>query len=113
MGESWQAIAEKKRRQLREAIPPEWRLPEGFVASLQSQAQKPNSLIELGVVEKSGILSETELYITGKYSANELLESLTSGKLKAIQVVTAYCKRAAIAQQLVRFRLLAKTESLR
>jgi amidase len=48
-----------------------------------------------------GIMSKEELELTDK-DATELLELLASGKVKSYDVTLAFCKRAAIAQQLVR-----------
>ena len=48
-----------------------------------------------------GILSETELKITSDYDATALLEKLRSGVWSVEEVTVAFCKRAAIAQQLV------------
>jgi amidase len=93
--ESWQDIAAGKRKAAYELIPEAWRLP----CSLIPKPEDPVSV--LNIPEKSGILSETELDITGKYDAVSLVEKLASGELTAQAVTTAFSKRAAIAQQLV------------
>ncbi|KAH7393248.1 amidase signature domain-containing protein, partial [Cadophora sp. MPI-SDFR-AT-0126] len=47
-----------------------------------------------------GVLSETELKITSGYDATALLEKLKGGVWSVEQVTVAFCKRAAVAQQL-------------
>lgn len=47
------------------------------------------------------ILSENDFHITESYTARSLAQALAEGNLKALDVVTAFCKRAAVAQQLV------------
>lgn len=50
----------------------------------------------------SGILNETECEITSKYDATALLEKLKAGVWTVEEVTVAFCKRAAVAHQLVR-----------
>jgi amidase len=47
-----------------------------------------------------GIMSDIELALTEK-DATELLAMMAKGELKSYDVTLAFCKRAAIAQQLV------------
>ena len=49
-----------------------------------------------------GLLNETEARITSDYDATALLEELKAGVWSVEQVTVAFCKRAAIAHQLVR-----------
>lgn len=85
----WKAIAAEKKNQLEASIPQEWRIktlpPDDSVMSF------PGS---------SGILTPDELNIT-ESSATELVQNLASGKLSSVAVTTAFCKRAALAHQLV------------
>lgn len=74
-------------------IPSDWRLPQEFLASDQRDVT--------GVPAACGILSDDELDITAK-DATEILQNIHSGQWTAEQVCLAFCKRAAIAQQLVR-----------
>ncbi|PYI10917.1 fatty-acid amide hydrolase [Aspergillus sclerotiicarbonarius CBS 121057] len=94
--DDWRTLVIRKREQLDAQIPSEWRLTEEFLASIPANGR----LIEADVVRGSGILSEIELDITENYSASELLVSLSKGNLSSVEVTTAFCKRAAIAQQL-------------
>ncbi|KAJ5733144.1 Amidase, partial [Penicillium manginii] len=46
-----------------------------------------------------GLLSDLELDLTENYTAAQLLAKLASGEASSLAVTTAFCKRAAIAQQ--------------
>ena len=48
-----------------------------------------------------GLLTEHELDITENYDAVTLLEKIAAKELTSHLVTTAFCKRAAVAQQLV------------
>lgn len=54
----------------------------------------------MGVPKSCGILTSEELAIT-ESSAVDLVSQLAAGKLTSVAVTTAFCKRAAIAHQLV------------
>jgi amidase len=54
----------------------------------------------MDVPKHCGILSQAELGITEK-AAPDLVSLMLDGTLKSYDVVLAFCKRAAIAQQLV------------
>lgn len=51
--------------------------------------------------KKSGIMTADELAIT-ESSATDLVARMAAGKLTSVTVTTAFCKRAALAHQLVR-----------
>lgn len=103
MAADWETKAAERRKQLSNKIPAEWRLKEELLGELSAPADKSdNNVLELGFCKRSGILSEKELNITESYTVSELLENLASGKLTAVEVTTAFCKRAAIAHQLVK-----------
>lgn len=62
---------------------------------------KPGSTI-LPIIESCGLLTPAELDITNlSHDATWLIEQLSTKSLSAVQVTQAFCKRAAIAQQLV------------
>ncbi|PYH30137.1 general amidase GmdB [Aspergillus neoniger CBS 115656] len=94
--DDWRTLVARKRKQLDAQIPSEWHLTEKFLATIPADGR----LIEADVVRGSGILSEKELSITENYSATELLDELSKGAVSSVDVTTAFCKRAAIAQQL-------------
>ncbi|KAK1147548.1 hypothetical protein N8T08_000890 [Aspergillus melleus] len=92
----WRALVAQKRKQLDAQIPSEWRLNDSFVASLPENGH----LIEADIPRRSGILTDVELDITENYTAAQLLQKLAWGDVSSVAVTTAFCKRAAIAQQL-------------
>ncbi|KAL2808273.1 amidase signature domain-containing protein [Aspergillus granulosus] len=94
--DDWRALVTQKRDQLHEQVPAVWCLSETFLTSLPSSGR----LIEDDVVRRSGILTDAELIITENYSAMELLSKLARGDVSSLEVTTAFCKRAAIANQL-------------
>lgn len=101
---SWESRAAKKRTKATEAIPDAWRLPSHILDYLKLPLESSkNDLISLDIPRKSAILSELELEITESCTTGELIKKLAVGSFTAVQVLTAFSKRAAIAQQLVRF----------
>ena len=93
MSAPWEGIGLRKRAALEASIPQEWRL----------DVTQPRALKDvLAIPQECGKLTAAELRITQDYDATALLEELTRSKLKSVEVVTAFAKRAAIAHQLVR-----------
>lgn len=89
----WQEIAADKKTEQLGRIPQEWLVPESKLHQIDTPDLRP-------LAELSGILSTQELKITGKdYDATALLAEIASGALTAVEVITAFCKRAAVAQQ--------------
>jgi Asp-tRNA(Asn)/Glu-tRNA(Gln) amidotransferase A subunit family amidase len=91
MTETWQAIATRKQKERASRIPEQWLLSPNNIDH--------NRLNVLSVPRESGILTDKELSITEQFDATGLVSELASGRLKSVDVVTAFCKRAAIAQQ--------------
>jgi amidase len=89
--EPWRDIAARKRAEQYARIPEAWRLP-------QSTDHEKSNILQ--VPRQSGILTDVELQITEKYDATDLIDELAKGNLTSEAVTTAFCKRAAIAQQL-------------
>lgn len=89
--EPWRDIAARKKAEQLGRIPEAWRLPDS------TDLDKSNIL---QIPRQSGILSDIELQITEEYDATELVDELANGNLTSEAVATAFCKRAAIAQQL-------------
>ncbi|KAL2421626.1 Amidase [Exophiala dermatitidis] len=90
----WQKIHLSKKAQQAARIPQEWLLkPEDFPSE---------GTVDLRPVAAScGILSDRELLITGDhYDATSLAAAIAEGTYSAVEVVTAFCKRAAIGHQL-------------
>ncbi|KAK0615153.1 amidase signature domain-containing protein [Bombardia bombarda] len=91
---SWQEIAAEKRQADLAKIPLEWVLSPSVVA----EARKQQKLVD-GFVD--GLLDEETCYITA-LDAPDLLQQMRSGSKTAVQVVTAFCKRAAAIHQITR-----------
>ncbi|KAG9243086.1 amidase signature domain-containing protein [Calycina marina] len=85
---AWEDIAKDKKSRIANSIPKEWRI--------ESLLLDDNVM---GYAESSGILSDEELAITGS-TAVDLVARMASGELTSVAVTTAFCKRAALAQQL-------------
>jgi amidase len=88
---SWQDICHFKRGLQAGNIPLEWRLP-----SLPTDYKS-----SLPIVESCGILTPEELEITNADAA-VLVLGLQTGQLTSVEVTTAFCKRAAVLQQLTK-----------
>ena len=98
MADTYKEIATAKQADALSKIPPEWRLTVEILEKIS-----PDSDISVEDVPSScGILSPTEIDITENYSATVLAKEIALGVFTALQVTQAFCKRAAIAQQLVR-----------
>ncbi|KAK2608839.1 hypothetical protein QQS21_002552 [Conoideocrella luteorostrata] len=97
----WGQRVKEKRQVCRDAIPEAWRLPQDFWEQVQTPLQTSrNNFIALAAVQKSGILSDREVNITEHKTVAALLGELASGQITATEAITAFSKRAAIAQQL-------------
>lgn len=92
---SWEDIGKRAQAKVFESIPPEWHLP-------SDKLPPADQADVLDVPYKSGLFSERELLITTS-SATNIVEAIASGGWKAVEVTRAFCKRAAIAHQLVRY----------
>jgi amidase len=99
---SWQERVAEKREACANRIPQAWRVPANFLNSFQAPlSEHKTNLVTEQAVRKSGILTDRELEITENYDVAGLLSAMASGKLTSTEVTLAYCKRAAVAQQLV------------
>ncbi|EEH22153.1 hypothetical protein PABG_04364 [Paracoccidioides brasiliensis Pb03] len=87
----WKEIVREKRRSQAESIPLAWRLPNipaDFVNSTD-------------VIESCDVLSDREKQITNVTDASTLLSKISTRELSSLEVTTAFCKRAAVAHQLI------------
>lgn len=84
-------IARGKQDERHQRIPKDWHLSP---KDLQSEHA-------LEVPRRCGILTERELHITEKNDAVDIVNKISDGAFTAREVCVAFCKRAAIAQQLV------------
>jgi amidase len=94
---TWQEYAAAHREVQKSAIPAKWTLDADQLVQLSGDGK----LIEGDVVRKSGLLTDNELTVTENYNASELLDKISNRKLSSEEVTEAFCKRAALAQQLV------------
>ncbi|KAI3336347.1 amidase [Xylariaceae sp. AK1471] len=92
MGGLWESISAKKRQDLLNSIPSEWRIPSDL---LPPESQEDVTSFP----QSSGWFTQEELDITNS-TALELLPRLASGELKSEVVTRAFCKRASAAHQL-------------
>ncbi|KAL5365258.1 amidase signature domain-containing protein [Aspergillus floccosus] len=92
----WEQKAQAKQAEAAAKIPSAWRLPSEILDQI-AQGTLQNVL---EIPRQSGLLSDRELLITEVPDATELLKKLSSREWSAVEVTTAFCKRAAIAQQL-------------
>ncbi|KAJ4112182.1 hypothetical protein NW768_011761 [Fusarium equiseti] len=95
--QDWASLIQQKQADRESRIPNEWRLPQTIISRVDRDA--PVSGFDL--FNETAILTEKERYITEAYDATGLLEQLSSGSLTSLEVTTAFCKRAAVAHQLI------------
>jgi amidase len=104
---AWQIKASKKRRECNDRIPKEWLIPQTLWETLPLPLEENKvNLMELDVIRRTNVLTEREVDITEKYTVASLLAKLSTGEFIALEVATAYCKRAAVAGQLVCSKIL-------
>ncbi|CDO71533.1 hypothetical protein BN946_scf184911.g3 [Trametes cinnabarina] len=87
----WQEAVADKRKRLQQLIPHDWTIP-------PIQEDQDNVL---NVPKASGLLTDRELEITDTSDVSILLKKLASAEWSAVEVTTAFSKRAIIAQQAV------------
>jgi amidase len=93
----WKFLVEEKRVHLKARIPPSWVLPEAITEKVDHTA----NVNAFDLLDVTNLLTAQEKEITEKYTATALIRLMCEGKFTSVQVTTAFCKRAAIAQQLV------------
>ncbi|EWC44431.1 hypothetical protein DRE_06799 [Drechslerella stenobrocha 248] len=85
-------IARRKRAEQLSRIPVEWQLKQLPAESVSDVR---------GIPRESGILSAREIEITETFDAIDLAAKIRSRTYSCYEVAVAFCKRAAIAQQLL------------
>ncbi|GAA5885685.1 hypothetical protein JCM6882_007527 [Rhodosporidiobolus microsporus] len=90
--DNWRERAAAKRASLNDLIPAEWRLSDAHLPPVVTDATT--------VVAQCGLLTARELEITELDELEELASRIAHGAYTAVEVTTAFCKRAAIAHQL-------------
>jgi amidase len=97
----WQAKASDYKSKCDAKIPAEWRLPSHMVEPLTEKSTRC-VLREPGRMgTELGILTPREIEITESEDARYLTRQLARKRYTAVEVVTAFSKRAAISHQLV------------
>ena len=91
--QDWKEISVQAQGKRESSIPSEWRIP-------KDKLPPPEQLDVTGFPAKCGILTDAELAITDSY-ATEIVEKIAAGEWKAEDVTRAFCKRAAVAHQVV------------
>jgi amidase len=92
---SWREIGAAKRLQ-RDSL-----IPEGYLLHPDYLRSVENVRDVLHTVHECGLLSSKETVIINS-DTEVILENLLSRKWSAVEVTTAFCKSAAVAQQMVR-----------
>ena len=95
--EDWKTLVTAKRAEAAKALPQEWRLPSSILATVSPSAD----ISVLDVPAKSGLLTPKELDITENHDAVDLIAKMAARELSSFEVTQAFCKRAAIAHQVV------------
>jgi amidase len=96
---NYKVISQEKLSANAAKIPKEWQLPSKYLENVDASSQ----LNVLDISRSCGILNEKEIDITENYDATALLDKMASKQFSSYDVVLAFCKRAAIARQLVSF----------
>ena len=91
--DSWKDRAAAKRAETLNKIRPEWRLSADYLELANQQRDITGPFIEQ-------FLDKDEISITSMTSV-PLLNALAERKWSAVQVATAFCRRAAVAHQIV------------
>ncbi|KAH8698925.1 putative general amidase [Talaromyces proteolyticus] len=113
MGEpAYLDISARKWKQLNSLIPAQWRLDDKYIPrgmrlspiesvhKLDGFGDDMGSLVD--IPRKCGILNSREIAITENWDVQGLLYEIAEKRLTSEEVALAFCKRAAVAQQLTR-----------
>jgi len=97
MVQDWRELVAKKRAEVAKELPEEWKLSKDVLDTINTNA-------DIGVLDvpaKCGLLTAKELEITEKYDAVDLVAKMSAKELSSSEVTLAFCKRAAVAHQVV------------
>lgn len=89
---SWKVKAQAKRQAVLDLIPSTWRLPEPVPAP-KDQKNVTGAYVQQFLTPREVEITETD--------APNIVAKTTTGAWTAVEVVTAFCHRAALAHQLV------------
>lgn len=88
---TWEEQVADKRRRLLASIPPAW-----IISPVPD-----DQLNVLDVPKTCGLLTDRELGITGTTDVSLILRKLATAEWSAVEVTTAFSKRAVVAHQVV------------
>lgn len=95
----WKSISKQKIADRTSRIPKSWLLPTSVIPKDPPVFEDgPQNVLQLPLTCET--LTAAEIKITNSASVHGLLSIIASKQLSATEVTTAFCKRAAIAQQL-------------
>lgn len=98
---NWQSIASSAQASVLNAIPDKWRLP-----------SKDYSTTDVRSIPRDcGLLNADQISITER-TATDILEKIHDRTWSSVKVVEAFCGRAAIAHQVVRFGIPVSKSTL-
>lgn len=92
MPAEWELIRDECQKRRRDAIPTDLLLPESLLKNISKNRST--------VVDTSRHFTDTEISIINT-PAREIVENIKEGVWSAVDVTRAFCKSAAVAQQLV------------
>jgi amidase len=90
MATTWQSIARRKKEEQLSRIPKEYLISQSNYSGQMNLLSIPRSY-----------LNTREADITESYDATALAEAIRTQKFTCLEVTKAFCKRAAVAHQLV------------
>ena len=94
---SWQKAALWKRQQIYSQIPKDWILAQSILDEAHQRNQLSGGFID-------SLLDDRARDITS-LTSQELLDSMANRSMTAVQVTEAFCKRSAIAHQIVNHKI--------
>ena len=104
MNSTWKSIAHRKQQEQLSRIPKEYLLPSEYLEDTNV----------LSVPKSCGLLTSKQIEITENFDATALAKEIGDGVLTSVDVAEAFCKRAAIAHQLVHsYSILANSKAYR
>lgn len=90
---SWQSLASRKRAELASKIPDAWRIPQDVVDDARMRRSIAGDFFD-------NLLDPYSRHITS-LDPTDIVREIISGNLSSVDVVTAFCKRAAYIHQIV------------
>lgn len=96
----WEQGAEAKRQTIMRKIPKQWHLEQSVIDKARKHLKLTGTVIES--------LLDTETIQITSIDSVDLISAISNGSRTAVSVTRAFCKRAAIAHQLVSFPTVSR-----